>query len=146
LIIGLMLTTDRANMIDQEESEQAVPVSIDQLSPAEMGNVNVKYTIELRKIHIHRDGDRAVFTMDLGHGSVLRIFYSNFEKSEVSNVEAHGVRFERIGSELFVMKAGWWAAWDSIFHRKDEPAQYEITTSDERNPERALQDGNRAVR
>jgi hypothetical protein len=128
-LIGLMLTMDRANMVDAEESEQAVPVPIEQLSPAEVAAATLKYPIELRKAHIHRDGKRAIMTMDLGHGCGLKVFYSNFEKSEVSNVEARSVRFERIGSTLFVMKDGWWAAWDAIFHRKDEPASYEITTS-----------------
>jgi len=128
-MIGLMLRMDRANMVDPEENEQAVPVAIEQLSPAEMRAATLKYPIELRKIHIHRDGERAIMTWDLGHGSGMKIFYSNFEKSEVSNVEARGVRFERIGPTLFFMKDGWWATWDAIFHRRDEPATYEITLS-----------------
>ena len=128
-MIGLMLRMDRANMVDQEENEQAVPVAIEQLSAAEMGHATLKYPIELRKAHIHRDGERAIMTWDLGHGSGMTVFYSDFEKFEVSKVEARGVRFERIGSTLFFMKDGWWAAWDAIFHRKDEPATYEITLS-----------------
>ena len=128
-VIGLMLTMDRANTVDQEENEQAVPVPIEQLSHAEMGRATLKYPIELRKAHIHRDGERAIMTWDLGHGSGMKVFYSNFEKFEVSNVETRGVRFERIGSTLFFMKDGWWASWDAIFHRKDEPATYEITLS-----------------
>jgi hypothetical protein len=85
-------------MIDDDR----VSVPVSELSAQDIGHAGLKDISQIRDYRIRQEGSRVIHTMNLGGGSYLSITYS--DRGEVLAAEPKGVRFERLGESLFVMK------------------------------------------
>ena len=85
-------------MIDDDR----VSVPVSELSAQDIGHVGVKDIGQIIDYRIRQEGNRVIHTIDLGGGSYLSITYS--DRGDVLATEPKGVRFERLGESLFVMK------------------------------------------
>jgi hypothetical protein len=74
----------------------------DGLSLEEIGHAGVKDISEIKDYRVRQEGEHTIHTVNFGEGSSLSITYSNH--GVVVRAEPEGVRFERLGESLFVMK------------------------------------------
>ena len=89
-------------IVTTNTDEDWVSMPIDKLALEEIGHSELKDIGEIGDHRIRVDGDNTVHTMKPGDSSSLSITYSN--RCEVLGAEPAGVRFERGGERIFVMK------------------------------------------
>lgn len=82
--------------------DDRVSVPKGSLSLEEIGHAGLKDISEIKDYRVRREGDHTIHTMNFGEGSYLSITYS--DRGVVLRAESEGVRFERLGESLFVMK------------------------------------------
>ena len=84
------------------KDKQTDPVSVPNPSVEAMGHAGVKFIREITDYQFRQDFNQTIHTIKFGEGSSFSVTYSS--RGEVVAADPKGVRFERRGESLFVMK------------------------------------------